>query len=67
MNLWGGMGRLDGQVKSREGQAEWVLLKLKNPSNNVNVIALYPSIDSFFFAEGLASCYERVTDAEFRV
>lgn len=59
------MGRLNGQIKSREGQAEWVLLKLKNPSNDVNT--LYPSTSSFFFAEGLASCYERATYAEFRV
>lgn len=40
-------------------------LKLKNPSNYVD--SLYPSSQSFLFAEGLASCYEQAHYAEFKV
>lgn len=40
-------------------------LKLKNPSNYVD--SLYPSSQSFLFAEGLAQCYEQAQYAEFKV
>lgn len=40
-------------------------LMLKNPQNTVE--QLYPSSNSFFFAEGLASCYDQAQYAEFKI
>lgn len=40
-------------------------LKIKNPDNTPR--NLYPSSSSYLFAEGLATCYEAATFAEFKV
>ncbi|TCM69812.1 putative membrane-anchored protein [Acinetobacter calcoaceticus] len=54
---------LDQRLLDRS--ATIIALKLKNPSNLV--WALYPSSNSYLFAEGLAACYSRAEYAEFKV